>query len=371
MIYLDYNATTPVHPEVLEAMLPYFTEKFANPASRTHEPGREAARAVEEARVSLASYFSLDPKYVVFTSGATEANNLAILGLRKHLQSIGRTKIVTSMFEHKAVLDPIQHLVDDFGFEAVYVRPKPTGYVDPEDFKAVLDDKVGLVSLMHVNNELGTVQPVEKVAEYAKGVGALMHVDGAQGFAKVKIKLGDNIDYYSASAHKIYGPKGIGALFINGRKSRKVLSPIMFGGGHEQGLRSGTLATPLIVGLDAAFNFTKKKFNRNFKNNLSAKISNLKSSFSNTNIISSFPVDEELPLTFNFRIRGINNEAFLIKYKDYCMSNGSACTSSIYRQSHVLEAIGMTEIESRESIRSSFSQANEVILLSEFLENFR
>ena len=181
MIYLDYNATTPVHPEVLDAMLPYFSEKFANPASRTHEPGRQAHKVISECRSKLASLFSLEPKYVIFTSGATEANNLVILGIKKNLKEIGKTKIITSEFEHKSVLDPLNHLQEE-GFEVIYIKPKKTGYVSFEDFAQVLDDKTGLVSLMHVNNELGTLQPISEVASLAKKVELLSMWMELKGF---------------------------------------------------------------------------------------------------------------------------------------------------------------------------------------------
>lgn len=359
MIYLDYNATTPVLPEVMEAMIPYFTEKFANPASRTHEMGREASAAVEASRKQLASIFNLDSKYCIFTSGATEANNMVILGLKKHLKKVGKTKIVTSMFEHKAVLDPCKHLAEEEGFEVIYVKPETTGYIDPEKFREAIDENTGLVSLMQVNNELGTVQPVKEVAEIAKEAGALMHVDGAQGFCKLEFDLEDSIDYYTASGHKIYGPKGIGALFINGRKARKVLSPIIFGGGHETGLRSGTLATPLIVGFAEAAKLTRKKF-LNKKEiekrvKLAYEIEEEIAKYPNIHINGS--IDKKLATTVNFRIDGVNSEALMLRLKDYCLSNGSACTSKDYSPSHVLVSIGNSTTQSKQSIRLSLELA--------------
>lgn len=363
MIYLDYNATTPVLPEVLKEMLPYFTENFANPASRTHEMGREAAKAVEESRSSLASIFNLDAKYCIFTSGATEANNIVILGLKKHLKKIGKTKIVTSMFEHKAVLDPCKHLEEDEDFEITYVRPQPSGYIDPKDFEDAIDENTGLVSLMHVNNELGTVQPIKEVAKIAKSHGALMHVDGAQGFCKLKLNLDEDIDYYTASAHKVYGPKGIGALFINGRKARKVLSPIIFGGGHESGLRSGTLPTPLIVGFAKAAQLTKKKFlnKREIEKRISLanQIEEEIKKYPNIHINGS--IDKELATTVNFRIDGVNSEALMLRMKDYCISNGSACTSKDYSPSHVLSSLSLTNKESKNSLRASLSIRSNLI----------
>ena len=355
MIYLDYNATTPVLPEVMDAMLPYFTEKFANPASRTHEMGREAGKAVEDARKVLAGHFGLESKYCVFTSGATEANNIVILGLRKYLKKIGKTKIVTSMFEHKAVLDPCKHLEEEEDFEVVYVRPKPTGYIDPKDFEDAIDENTGLVSLMHVNNELGTVQPVKEVGAIAKKYGALMHVDGAQGFCKLKLELDEDIDYYTASAHKIYGPKGIGALFINGRKARKVLAPIMFGGGHETGLRSGTLPTPLIVGFAQAMKSTFKLYMN--KSNITMRQKNARliekqvSELENVSLNSA--IDYDLATTTNLRIVNVNSEALMFRLKEYCISNGSACTSQNYKPSHVLTSLNISDEDAKASIRIS------------------
>ncbi|MFG1593549.1 cysteine desulfurase family protein [Halobacteriovorax sp. CON-3] len=357
MIYLDDNATTPVLPEVMEVMLPYFTEKFANPASRTHEMGREASAAVESARKQLAAIFNLDSKYCIFTSGATEANNMVILGLKKHLKKIGKTKIVTSMFEHKAVLDPCSHLKEEEGFEIIYVKPETNGYIDPEKFRDVIDDNTGLVSLMHVNNELGTVQPIKEVAEIAKEAGALMHVDGAQGFCKLDLDLEDSIDYYTASGHKVYGPKGIGALFINGRKARKVLSPIIFGGGHETGLRSGTLATPLIVGFAEAAKLTRKKFLNKKEIEKRIKLANeIEEEIAKyPNIHINGSIDKKLATTVNFRIDGVNSEALMLRMKDYCLSNGSACTSKDYSPSHVLRSMNITEEQCKSSFRSFIS----------------
>ncbi|ATH07082.1 hypothetical protein BIY24_03760 [Halobacteriovorax marinus] len=359
MIYLDYNATTPVLPEVMEAMEPYFTDKFANPASRTHEMGREASAAVESSRKHLAGLLGLEAKYCIFTSGATEANNIVILGLKKYLKKIGKTKIVTSMFEHKAVLDPCKHLEEEEGFEIIYVRPEPTGYVDPKKFEKAIDENTGLVSLMHVNNELGTVQPVEEVGRIAKEKGALMHVDGAQGFCKLKIDIEDCIDFYTASAHKIYGPKGIGALFINGRKARKTLSPIMFGGGHEGGLRSGTLPTPLIVGFSKAAELTRRKFfsKANIKKREKLVDQIIEEIEKHPNLHINGTIDRKLGTTANIRIDNTNSEALMLRMKEYCLSNGSACTSKDYSPSHVLTALEINEKDSKSSIRTTLNQA--------------
>lgn len=352
MIYLDYNATTPVHPDVLDAMLPYFHEKFANPASRVHEQGRSVERDILQFRKKLASIFNLESQYVVFTSGATEANNLVILGIKEFLKKSGRTKIITSAFEHKSVLDPLAHLQKE-GFEVISIKPQKTGYICPKNFHQVLDQKTGLVSLMHVNNELGTVQPIGDVACLAKEAGAFVHVDGVQGFCKVPLGL-ENIDYYTASAHKIYGPKGIGCLFINGRKSRKPLKPMILGGGHEGGLRSGTLATPLIAGFAKASEVCCKLHSKANKKKLLSILEFIKSELEASSLIRcNVGIDSEVATTLNFRIRGVRSEALLLRLKGLALSNGSACTSDDYRPSHVLKAIGLTDQQALSSIRLS------------------
>ena len=354
MIYLDYNATTPVHPDVLKEMIPYFLEKFANAASRTHVEGREVGKIVLDCRHKLADIFGIDPQYIIFTSGATEANNLVLLGISKYLKSVGKTKIITSEFEHKSILDPLSYLENEHGFEVVYVSPNRLGHVSLVDFEKNLDEKTGMVTLMHVNNELGTVQPILEVAEAAKRCGALVHVDGAQGFCKVSLDLYKVIDYYTASAHKIYGPKGIGCLFINGRKARKPLRPIVFGGGHEAGLRPGTLPVPLIVGFAKASEICRKLHSKSSKKKLVSSLEFIKDKleqYSSVNLNSD--IDPEVGTTLNFRVSNIKSEALFLRLKDIGLSNGSACTSADYRPSHVLKSIGLTDEESLSSIRLS------------------
>ena len=353
MIYLDYNATTPVHPDVLKSMLPYFSEKFANAASRTHEQGKEIERIVSECRKKLANIFNLEPKYIVFTSGATEANNLTLIGIRQHLKKIGRTKIITSEFEHKSVLDPLKYLKEE-GFEIIHIKPEKTGYISLKKFGNALDEKTGLVSLMHVNNELGTVQPVEEVAKLAKRMDIFVHVDGAQGFCKVPLELKKNIDYYTASAHKIYGPKGIGCLFINGRKSKKPLRPIIFGGGQEGGLRSGTLPVSLIVGLTKASEICRKLYSKNNKKKFLSLLNFARKKLRQSTLVTiNSSIDPQIATTLNFKVKGVKSEALLLKLKEFGLSNGSACTSRDYRPSHALKSIGLTDEESLSSIRLS------------------
>lgn len=356
MIYLDYNATTPVHPNVLEEMFPFSRELFANSGSRTHEPGRLVEKIISQSRSNLASYFNLEPNNVIFTSGATEANNIVILGLKKYLKDSGKSKIITSSFEHKSVLEPIRYLESEEAIEVKYIDPQPNGKVTLEEFKEAIDEKTGLVSLMHVNNELGTVQPVHEIANYAKSKGALVHVDGAQGFCKTNIKLSNLIDYYTVSAHKIYGPKGVGCLFINGRKAKKPLSPVYYGGGQELGLRPGTLPTPLIVGLSKAADVCKKLYSDKNKKELATQINGIYEGLKSIpHLHVNTEIDTELCTTLNFRIDGIKSEALLLRLKELALSNGSACSSTDYKPSHVLKAIGLSDKEALESIRLTIS----------------
>ena len=354
MIYLDYNATTPVHPDVLESMLPYFTEKFANPASRTHEFGREMESAVFACRQKLGKIFQLEPQYVVFTSGATEANNIVLLGLKKYLNDVGKKRIIASEFEHKSVLEPLEYLQKYENFEVIYVKPQKNGRVSPEDFEKHLNDKTGLVTLMHVNNELGILQPVAAVSKMAKKYGVLVHVDGAQGFCKTSLNLEKNIDYYTVSAHKIYGPKGVGALFINGRKSKKALRPIVFGGGHEGGLRSGTVPVPLVVGLSKATEICQKLHSHSNKKKLCKLLEFAKDELLKIPIVElNSNMDRDIGTTLNFRVKDVKSEALLLRLKRIGLSNGSACTIKDYRPSYVLKSIGLSEDECLSSIRFS------------------
>lgn len=368
MIYLDYNATTPIHDEVVEAMLTFLRDDFGNPSSRTHEFGRRAERAVSESRKKIASMLGIEPKYLVFTSGATEANNIVILGLRKYLESINKKKIITTAFEHKAVLEPILHLRDEYGFEVVLITPDTNGHIALESIEKAIDESTGLVSVMHVNNEVGTVQQIEEIGKLSKRYGALFHSDGAQGFAKLPLKMAESIDFYTASAHKIGGPKGIGGLFINGRKSRKALKPIFFGGGQEDRLRPGTLAPAQIVGFKIAAEKTQKIFNQGYLSEINDCLHSFYNKISKSSKVKlNAPVDPKLPTTLNFRIDGVRSEALFIKLKEFALSNGSACTSDSYEPSHVLTSLGMSKEESLCSIRLSVHSPVELQSLGEFL----
>lgn len=369
MIYLDYNATTPVHPEVLNEMLPFLKESFANPSSRTHELGRNAERSVSQSRDRISSKLNIEPTNLIFTSGATEANNLVLLGLKKHLKDTGKTKIITTQFEHKSVLDPLSYLQNEEGFNIEYLSPNKEGYINPKDLRDLIDDHTGLISIMQVNNEIGTVQNITKLAEIAKEKEILFHSDGAQGFCKVDTKLSNLIDYYTMSGHKIYGPKGIGALAINGRKPKKYIRPITFGGGQEYGLRSGTLSPHLIVGFAKATEICDKLYSAKSLKNLaetSSKIIEELQSLPQFQL--NLPIETLLPTTINFRFNDIKSEALLLRLKSLALSNGSACTAKDYAPSHVLKAIGLSDKEALESIRmtiSPFEKVNPVNLVNE------
>ena len=257
-IYMDYHATTPVDPRVLEAMLPYFTEKFGNAASRNHEYGWKAEEAVENARAQTARLINAHPKEIVFTSGATESDNLAIKGVAETHRGRGN-HIITQVTEHKAVLDPCKRLAEQ-GFEITYLTVDKDGLIDPEEVRAAITPRTILISIMYANNEIGVVQPIGEIGKIAKQSGVLFHVDAVQAVGKIPVDVqADDIDLLSISAHKLYGPKGIGALYVRRKDPRVQITAMMDGGGHERGMRSGTLNVPGIVGLGKAYEICRKE----------------------------------------------------------------------------------------------------------------
>lgn len=352
-VYLDFNATTPVLPEVAELVCKLMLEEFGNAGSRTHEFGVAAKRAVEVARAQVAAVVNADKTEVIFTSGATESNNIAIQGLRSFAEKNNKKHIITSKIEHKAVLEPIEFL-EKHGFDVTYLDANQSGQVDISQFKAALRDDTVLVSLMHVNNETGAIQPISEICELLAGHETYLHVDAAQSFGKLSANL-DNprIDLISASGHKIYAPKGVGALIIRRRGFMKPpLEPIYFGGGQEKGLRPGTLATPLIAGFGLACEIATKNGSKWF-----AHVSALKSEF--VEQLKSLNIqingDNASPYVVNFSVPGVNSEAAMVKLKGIiAVSNGSACTSSSYTPSHVLTAMGLEPERITGAIRISF-----------------
>ncbi len=351
-IYLDYSATTPVDPRVAEKMVECLTQEgnFGNPASRSHAYGWQAEEAVETARRHVADLVKADPREIVWTSGATESDNLAIKGAAHFYKTKGR-HIVTSKIEHKAVLDTCRQLERE-GFEITYLDPEHgSGLIRPEAVEAALRDDTILVSLMHVNNEIGTITDIAAIGEILRARGILFHVDAAQSTGKVEIDLENmKVDLMSFSAHKTYGPKGIGALYVR-RKPRVRLEAQMHGGGHERGFRSGTLATHQIVGMGEAFRIAKEEMAteneriRALRDRLWAGLQGLEQVFINGD--ASQRVPQNLNVSFNF----VEGESLIMALKDMAVSSGSACTSASLEPSYVLRALGLTDELAHSSIR--------------------
>ena len=348
-IYLDYSATTPVDPRVAEKMITYLTDHFGNPASRSHEYGWEADRAVEEAREQVAALVQADPKEIVWTSGATESNNLAIKGAARFHRAKGR-HLITAKTEHKSVLDTMRELERE-GFEVTYLDPDADGLIDPDTFAAALRPDTVLASVMHVNNEIGVIQNVVVLGALCREKGVLFHVDAAQSTGKVAIDVeASPIDLMSFSAHKTYGPKGIGALYVR-RKPRVRIEAQIHGGGHENGMRSGTLATHQIVGMGEAFRIAREEMNlenariKRLRSKLLEGLSDLEEVYINGDMEQR--VVHNLNLSFNY----IEGESLMMAMKDLAVSSGSACTSASLEPSYVLRALGRPDELAHSSIR--------------------
>ena len=348
-IYMDYSATTPVDPRVAEAMIPYLTEKFGNPASRSHSFGWVADEAVERARAHVAALVNADPKEIVWTSGATESNNLALKGAATFYADKGK-HIVTVQTEHKAVLDTVREL-ERQGFSATYLDPESNGLIDLEKLRAALRPDTIIVSVMYVNNEIGVIQDIAAIGEICRERGVLFHVDAAQATGKVVIDLQKlKVDLMSFSAHKTYGPKGIGALYVR-RKPRVRLEAQMHGGGHERGFRSGTLPTHQIVGMGEAFHIAKMEMAtenervRMLRDRLWKGLSGMEEVYLNGDMEQRVP--HNLNVSFNF----VEGESLIMAVKDIAVSSGSACTSASLEPSYVLRALGRNDELAHSSIR--------------------
>jgi len=350
-IYLDYSATTPVDPRVAEKMMQYLTIEgtFGNPASRSHKFGWEAEQAVEKAREQVANLINANPKEIIWTSGATESDNLAIKGVAHFYQNKGR-HLVTCKTEHKAVLDTCRQLERE-GFEVTYLEPEPNGLIDLKKLAATLRQDTLLVSLMHVNNEIGVISDIAAIGEITRSHGVLYHVDAAQSAGKIPIDLQQmQVDLMSFSAHKIYGPKGIGALYVR-RKPRVHLEPQMHGGGHERGMRSGTLPTHQIVGMGEAFRLaqtemaTENQRLKQLRDYLWQHLKDLEEVYVNGDL--EHRIAGNLNLSFNY----IEGESLMMALKDLAISSGSACTSASLEPSYVLKAIGRNNELAHSSIR--------------------
>jgi cysteine desulfurase len=353
-IYLDYSATTPIDPRVAEKMIPYLTEQFGNPASRSHAFGWDADKAVEQAREEVAGLVNCDPREIVWTSGATESDNLAIKGAAQFYKGKGK-HLITVRTEHKAVLDPMREL-ERQGFEVTYLDPEPNGLLDLDKFTAAIRPDTILASVMHVNNEIGVIQDIDTLGELCRARGVLFHVDAAQSTGKAPIDLGRlKVDLMSFSAHKTYGPKGIGALYVR-RKPRIRIEAQMHGGGHERGMRSGTLATHQIVGMGAAFRIaaeemaTENERIRALRDRLWAGINKLDEVHLNGDMERRVP--HNLNASFNF----VEGESLMMAIKDLAVSSGSACTSASLEPSYVLKALGRNDELAHSSIRFSIGR---------------
>lgn len=349
-IYMDYQSTTPIDPRVMEGMMPYFTTKFGNPHSRSHSFGWEAEEAVEQARTKVAQVIGAEAKEIIFTSGATESNNLAIKGIAKFYGN-KRNHIITVSSEHKCVLDACRHLEQE-GMKVTYLPIKKNGLIDLTVLKSSIVHETLLISVMAVNNEIGVIQPLKEIGEICREKGIFFHSDIAQAFGKIPIDVDEfNIDLASISGHKIYAPKGIGALYVR-KKPRIRLTPLINGGGQERGMRSGTVATPLVVGLgiasEIALNEMEKDqkhvnylFNR-FLDGINKKI---------PKVYLNGDADKRYKGNLNLSFAGVEGESIILAIKELAVSSGSACTSASLEPSYVLRAMGVDEELAHTSIR--------------------
>ncbi|PYQ66161.1 MAG: IscS subfamily cysteine desulfurase [Acidobacteria bacterium] len=372
-IYMDHHATTPIDPRVLDAMMPYLTRVFGNAASRSHVFGWEAEAAVDESRRQVAEAMNASPKEIVFTSGATEGDNLAILGAARANRSKGN-HVVTGATEHHAVLDSC-HELEREGFEVTYLGPDRAGRIEAAQVSDAIEDRTVLVTLMLANNEIGTIHPVAEIGAVCREKGVLFHTDAVQGFGKIPFDLeAMNVDLASVSAHKLYGPKGIGALYVRARRPRVRLEPILHGGGHERGLRSGTLNVPGIVGLGKAVEISMaereeeaRRLRRLRRRLFDAIIAEVPDVSLNGPELPSIEADgslvpgsedRRLPGNLNLSFAGVEGEALLLGLKDIAVSSGSACTSASLQPSHVLKAIGVPDDLAHASIRFGLGRPN-------------
>ncbi len=358
-IYLDNQATTPMDPRVLEAMTPYFLNKFGNAASRSHAFGWEAEEAVNEARATIASYIGANkPKEIVFTSGATESDNLALKGVAHFYQRKGK-HIITSAIEHKAVLDACKRLEKE-GFEVTYLDVDKTGIVKVEDVKNAIREDTILVSIMLANNEIGTVQPIKEIGAITREKGVLLHTDAVQGIGKVPFNVEEmNVDLASITAHKIYGPKGIGALYVRRSKPRVRLQAEVDGGGHEFGMRSGTLNVAGIVGFGKAVAILAEEGREESKRLEALRdrlLDKLTSNLDEVTINGS--MEHRLPHNLNISFNFVEGESMLMALKDIAVSSGSACTSASLEPSYVLHSMGVTDDAAHSSLRFGVGRFN-------------
>ena len=359
VIYLDHNATTPVDPRVLDAMLPYFTEAFGNAASVDHDYGYTAKQAVDRAREQIASVINARPDEIIFTSGATESDNIALFGVAEKYADQG-DHIITCVTEHKAVLDCCKRL-EQLGKRVTYLPVDQYGRVDPDDVRRAITPQTILISIMAANNEIGTLAPLTEIGEIAEEHGILFHTDAAHAVGHIPIDVrAMNIHIMSMAAHKIYGPKGVGALYRRRSNPRVQLEPVIYGGGHERGIRSGTLNVPGIVGFGEALRIAELEMNKDAERfrkwthriykRLEAEIGGVQ--------LNGHPT-QRLPHNLNLSLPGIENKALMVKLKGVAISTGSACTSAKVEPSHVIQALGFGKDRAHSSIRIAVGRSND------------
>ncbi|MEO8600415.1 MAG: IscS subfamily cysteine desulfurase [bacterium] len=348
-IYMDYSATTPIDPRVADKMIPYLREQFGNPASRSHMYGWSAEKAVEEARAQVAALVNADPREIIWTSGATESNNLAIKGAAQFYKTKGK-HIITVKTEHKAVLDTVREL-ERQGFEATYLQPQDNGLITIEQLKEAIRPDTILVSVMLVNNEIGVIQPIDEIGELCRSKGIVFHCDAAQATGKVEIDLQKSkVDLMTFTAHKTYGPKGIGALYVR-RKPRIRIEAQMHGGGHERGLRSGTLPTHQIVGMGEAFRIAKEEMATEIVR-IKALCDRLDKGLQGMEeVYINGDMEHRVPHNLNVSFNYVEGESLIMAIKDIAVSSGSACTSASLEPSYVLRALGRSDELAHSSIR--------------------
>ena len=353
-VYLDYAATTPVDKRVAEKMIPYLTETFGNPASNSHAFGWEAEEAVEKARADIAALINADPKEIIFTSGATESDNLAIKGAANFYKTKGK-HLITVKTEHKAVLDTMREL-ERQGFEVTYLGVQENGLIDLEELKAAIRDDTILISVMWVNNEIGVVQDIPAIGEICRERKIIFHVDAAQACGKVPVDVeAAKIDLLSMSGHKVYGPKGIGALYVR-RKPRVRLEAQMHGGGHERGFRSGTLPTHQIVGMGEAFRIAKEELERDMAHYRKLRDIFLKGIEGIEEVYINGDLEHRAPNNLNVSFNFVEGESLIMAVKELAVSSGSACTSASLEPSYVLRALGRNDELAHSSLRITFGR---------------
>jgi cysteine desulfurase len=348
-IYMDYSATTPIDPRVADKMIPYLREQFGNPASRSHAYGWSAEKAVEEARAQVAALVGADPREIIWTSGATESNNLALKGAANFYKTKGK-HIITVKTEHKSVLDTVREL-ERVGFEATYLEPQDNGLITIEQLQAAIRPDTILVSVMLVNNEIGVVQPIAEIGELCRSKGIVFHCDAAQATGKVHINLEQlKVDLMTFTAHKTYGPKGVGALYVR-RKPRVRLEAQMHGGGHERGLRSGTLPTHQIVGMGEAFRIAREEMDTEIVRIKALRDRLAKGLMEIEEVYINGDMEHRVPHNLNVSFNYVEGESLIMAIKDIAVSSGSACTSASLEPSYVLRALGRSDELAHSSIR--------------------